>query len=315
MDALFRLLPGPLPVFVRYGWTALFILVAFAIRYAVGDNAGPYPFLIFILPIVGSALLFDRGTGFFATALSAALLSTLLDWNERTHVHVAALSLFTFVSCCLVFLAESLHRALEVAHRAQETSHLLLQEMSHRVKNKFAVISSIIALQGRQSSPEVREALENVGSRVDVIAAVHSSLQLSRHDGHIEMSGYLTGLCRSLESALDSNARSISLLCTSVQLLLPPDKALAVGLVVNELVTNAFKYAFGDRGGRVLVELSLEQDAVVLAVSDDGKGCPSQPREGLGTRLVKTFAEQLGGSARWSPGELGGCRVTVQFPE
>lgn len=314
MNVLFRLLPGPQPVFFRYGCTVVLVSVAFAVRYTVGEGAGPYAFLFFILPIVASALLFDRGTGFFAIALSVALMTTLLTWDERTRVHITALSLFAFVSCCLVFLAEGLHRALETAHRAQEATHLLLREMSHRVKNKFAVISSIISLQGRQSTPEVRAVLENVASRVNVIAAVHNSLQISRHDGHIDMSQYLGKLCASLESALDSNAKSISLTCNAIQVLLPPDKALAIGLIVNELVTNAFKYAFGEKGGRVIVSLSGQQDAMLLSVLDEGRGCPDDPHEGLGTSLVRAFTEQLGGDVRWGVPEGGGCRVTVEFP-
>ena len=85
-----------------------------------------------------------------------------------------------------MFIADGLHRALQTAHNAQRATDLLLQEMSHRVKNKFAMVSSIISLQARRSSPEVRTALEDVASRVSVIANVHNFLQLSRHDGQIK---------------------------------------------------------------------------------------------------------------------------------
>ena len=132
--------------------------------------------------------MFDRGTGFFAMALSAALVASVLDWNVNAHVHEAAIVTFLVVASCLVFISEGLHRALETAHNAQRATDLLLQEMSHRVKNKFAMVSSIIGLQARRSSPEVRAALEDVASRVNIIATVHNYLQLSRHDGLIDMS-------------------------------------------------------------------------------------------------------------------------------
>lgn len=315
MDILFRLLPGAQPVIVRYSVTALLVLAGFVLRYAIGENAGPYAFLIFILPIVASALMFDRGTGFFATAMSTALLSLLLTWDDRSGVHIAALSLFVVVSCCLVFIAEGLHRALEAAHKAHEAADLLLQEMSHRVKNKFAAVSAIIALQSREQAPETRKALEDVGRRIKVIADVHNYLQLSRRDGHIEMSAYLKGLCNSLEGALDSSHKSITLVCAAPMLFLPPNSALTIGLLVNELVTNAFKHAFGDQGGRVEVNLSKTDGTFLLSVSDNGRGCASAPREGLGTRLVKTFAEQLGGRAVWNNTAASGCVVTIEFPD
>jgi hypothetical protein len=77
MEALFRLLPGPQPILVRYGATALLVLVAFGLRLGVGENTGP--FLLFILPIVASALLFDRGTGFFSAERRARFLSAAVD--------------------------------------------------------------------------------------------------------------------------------------------------------------------------------------------------------------------------------------------
>ena len=105
------------------------------------------------MPIVASALLFDRGTGFFATALSAALVSYLLSVGGRNpHLHVAALVTFVFVCGCLVLVAEGLHKALAAAHKAERDKDLLLQEMTHRVKNKFAMMSSIIGMQARSAS-------------------------------------------------------------------------------------------------------------------------------------------------------------------
>lgn len=314
MEPLFRLLPGPQSLPVRYGWTVLFILAAYFLRYVVDDAAGPYSSLLFILPVVVSALLFDRATGFFAIALSVAAMASLLEWDDRKTIHAAALSLFVFVGVCLVFIAEGLHRALEEAEKAHEATRLLLQEMSHRVKNKFAIVSSIIGLQARQGSPEVRKALEDIGARVNVIATVHNYLQLSRHEGRIEMKEYLTGLSGSLQAALDSGSKSVALACECDKVMLTPDKALAVGVIVNELVTNAFKYGFeGVRSGRVDVRLVYSGGTVTLSVADNGRGCPEKPREGLGMRLVTTFSQQLGGSASWKGGAEGGCTVEVTF--
>ncbi len=314
MEALFRYLPGPQPLVVRYGATALFVMLAYGIRITLGDYTGAYGFLFFILPIVASALLFDRGTGFFALALSASLIATLLDWSAKSGTHTIAISLFGLVGGCLVFVAEGLHHALDEAHTAQRATTLLLEEMSHRVKNKFAMVSSIIALQARRSSPEVRQALEDIASRVNIIATVHNYLQLSRHEGLIDMSEYVPSLCASLKGAL-CGPRAISLTASSVAATLPPEKALSVGVIVNELVTNAVKYAFpDDQAGHIHVDLIQKQDRFVLTVRDDGRGFKPTADAGLGTRLVTTFATQLGGSANWEAGEGDGCRTTIIFP-
>jgi len=315
METLLRYLPGPQPLAVRYGATAALVLLAYGVRVALGDYSGAYGFLFFILPIVASALLFDRGTGYFAVLSSGALIATLLPWDVRAAAHVIALLLFGIVGACLVFIAEGLHRALEKAHAAQQASALLLAEMSHRVKNKFAMVASILSLQARRSSPEVQRALDDVARRVNVIATVHNYLQLSRHEGLIDMAEYVPKLCEALKDAL-LGPQSIWLEARAVPVELPPDKALSIGLIVNELVTNAIKYAFAEdvTGGRVLVDLSRQGDNLLLKVEDNGRGYPSDAAQGLGSRLVTTFATQLGGTASWDTGRTTGCTTTIVFP-
>jgi len=288
------------------------VLIAYGLRLTLGDYSGAYGFLFFILPIVASGLLFDRGTGFFAVALSTILVASLLNWNARPSAHVVALLLFVIVGSCLVLISEGLHRALEAAYAAQRAAVLLLDEMSHRVKNKFAMVSSIINLQARRSTPEARIALEEIARRVNVIATVHDYLQLSRSDGMIDMSEYLPRLCRSLNDAL-LGPGPLHIGAKSHPVMLSPDKALTIGLIVNELVTNAVKYAFSDgRSGHVQVELVRLPNDFVLTVEDNGRGYKPDAEAGLGTRLVTTLAAQLGGNAVW--GGATGCRTTVRFP-
>jgi two-component sensor histidine kinase len=228
-------------------------------------------------------------------------------------VYIGALAMFFVVAGCLVFIAEGLHTALVAAHNAQRATELLLQEMSHRVKNKFAMVSSIIRLQARRSPPEVQRALEDISARVSVIANVHDFLQLSRHEGLIDMSEYLPALCRSLGDAL--GPQNVLVSASAPKFEVPPEKALATGVIVNELVTNAFKYAFTGKGtGHVRVNLAREADGFVLSVADDGTGFPGEWKEGLGTRLVALFADQLGGKAEWTRCEPQGCLATIRFP-
>lgn len=313
VEALLRYLPGPQPIIVRYGATSIFVLVAYVCRLSLGEYSGAYGFLFFILPIVAAALMFDRGTGFFAVALSAVFVASLLHWSVKPGAHVIALLLFAIVGTCLTLVSEGLHRALEKANAAQRATALLLDETSHRVKNKFAMVSSIISLQARRSSPEVRLALEDVATRVSVLATVHNYLQLSRTEGLIDMAEYLPSLCNSLNDAL-CIPRGISLTSTAAAAKLPSEEALSIGIIVNELVTNAVKYAFDEgQPGHIHVDLKREQDRFVLSVRDNGRGYLPTSETGLGTRLVTMFATQLGGSANWD-GKSGGCSSTIVFP-
>jgi len=315
METLFRLLPGPQPALIRYGITALIVLAGFTLRISIGDSTGRYGFINFILPILAAALVFDRGAGFFAVLMSLALVASLLSWDGGIATHASAMLLFLVVGACLVFVAEGLRTALSKAHAAQEAADLLLQEMSHRVKNKFAMISSIIGLQARTSNPEVRQALEDVAARVNVMATVHDFLQFSRHDGLIDMSEYLPGLCKALREAL-CGPRPITMVVRAEPVQMTAATALPTGLIVNELVTNAFKYAFeAERPGQIQVQLRRLGQEVELSVTDNGRGYDAnEQRTGLGTRLVTVFAAQLGGTASWSRCQDGGCKAAVHFP-
>jgi two-component sensor histidine kinase len=126
---------------------------------------------------------------------------------------------------------------------------------------------------------------------------------------------YLTVCCRNLGDAL-REVRPIAVNVSVSQIYLRSEEAVAVGLIVNELVTNAFKYAFpDDRGGTVNVMLH-DKDAseLELVVEDNGKGCPEDVKEGIGSRIVRLLAQQLGSTIRREAANPG-CRVSFTIPE
>jgi two-component sensor histidine kinase len=101
----------------------------------------------------------------------------------------------------------------------------------------------------------------------------------------------------------------------AAQILLRDDRAVSVGLIVNELITNAFKYAFpDDRGGTINVVLRRESDGKLEFVEDNGKGCPEDAKEGLGSRIVRLLAQQLVTTVRRMAANPG-CRVSLVIPE
>jgi two-component sensor histidine kinase len=314
MNELFRLLPGPQPAWLKYGATVVMVAVTYVLRLGLGEQTGQYGFILFVPAIVAAGLLFDRGSGFLAVVLSAALIVGLVSRSpgEVSH-HLPGLLTFVLISLGLVLLSEGLQKALARAYQAEREKDLLLQEMSHRVKNKFTMISAIIALQSRGAVPEVQAALKGIGSRVRVISDVHNFLQLSRHDGVVDMAGYLSDLGNALREAVGSD-RPIALRVRADAVMLSAKDALSIGLIVNELVANAFKYAFpDDRSGVITVDLSCGDGVKVLSVSDDGIGCDEHVAANLGTRLVTMLAAQLGGECKRQAAHPG-CTTTVRFP-
>ena len=118
---LLKILPGPQPVYVRYGVTSLLVLLMFGLRLGMHERTGLYAFILYIPAVVASALLFDRGTGYFAVLLSAALIATTLIWApDRTEYHISALVSFALIAGGLAFISEGLRRALERAEAAGE---------------------------------------------------------------------------------------------------------------------------------------------------------------------------------------------------
>ncbi len=314
MEALLKLLPPPQPLLVRYGITVLMVALMFAVKLGMQNATGLYGFIVYVPAVVAAALLFDRGSGYLAVVVSAAFVASSVPWTaDRADAHLSALASFIIVGSGLVFISEGLHRALERAEAATRERDLLLEEMSHRVKNKFSMINSIIGLQAKNAPPEARVALDAVASRVLIIANVHDFLQLSRHQGLVAMSGYLTKLCGALAAA-GAHMRPIVLAVDAVDVEFPPQKALSIGLIVNELVTNALKYAFPeDRAGTIRVQLRRIDGIFELLVRDDGIGSTGDVHPGLGTRLVNVLAAQIGGSVRWENQDSGCCVIVSGF--
>lgn len=315
MENLLKLLPArPQPPVVRYGVSAILIAIFFALRLGAGPAAGEYGFIFFIPPILLAAIIFDRGSGFVATAVSVLLVAWLIDWSVDPWGHVAALTLFAVVSAFVVVVGETMRKALERQVAAQEEAELLLQEQGHRIKNDLAMAASLIMLQARaQKDATVRAALESAVARLDVLARMHDHLRIATGDQTTRMQAYLGEVCWKLAEAL-RGIRPIAVEVHADDILVDRDTATRLGLIVNELVTNALKHAFpDDRAGTIRVSLHRAPSELVLAVEDDGVGCPEQTEEGLGSRLVRLLVQQLRGHTTRAPGNPG-CRVTIIVP-
>jgi two-component sensor histidine kinase len=181
---------------------------------------------------------------------------------------------------------------------------VLLREVNHRVANSLQLISSLIEMQARRvDDPAARGMLRQAAERVEAVSLVHRRLYTSNDVEYVDMDAYLAGLVEELSRATaasdDGAARRLALHAEPIRV--ETDKAVAIGLMVNELVTNSLKYAYpnGETGQvRVSLTRSAEDCRVRLVVEDDGIGYPepdTAPRgSGMGAMIVKSMARSLG---------------------
>lgn len=321
MDRLLEILPArPQPLIVRYGATALIIAVCFLIVLGLRPRQGVLGFFfllptIFFVGIFAASILFDHASGILATALSTLLIYCLTRSGEtqlEPGEFILPVGAFVLASGGLAIVSEAMRSAWERAAATESTKDLLLQELGHRTKNNLAMVASMLSLQARtKTNPEVAAALDKAVARVQAIASAHDHFQRVEHDGRVEMRSYLDTLCGHLGDSL-RDVRPIAVRTELDDVHLPPEQAVPLGLIVNELVTNALKHAFpDDRGGTVKVALR-QGSPFVLTVEDNGVGCPAGKEERLGSRLTRLLAGQLGATIAWENAEPG-CRVRLRF--
>ncbi len=213
-------------------------------------------------------------------------------------------------------------RARESAEAAVRASlaekEVLLQEIHHRVKNNLQVISSLLRLQSaRITDPVARDVFLESQNRVHSIALLHESLYQSSDLARIDMAEYVNRLVTGLTRMYADVGRRVQVRTDVRGLTLSLDKAVPCGLIINELLTNAFKHAFppsGPEKGSVVVSMR-ENGVVSLVVSDDGVGLPEIAAQStsktLGMFLVQTLSKQLRGRAVFE--RANGTRCTVTF--
>jgi two-component sensor histidine kinase len=192
---------------------------------------------------------------------------------------------------------------------AHERIALLLEELTHRVKNSLQFIAATVMIESRShQSGEGRAALERVSHRITALGHLYSKLTDAHTVDAVDAATYLEELCRDLVASIRTQGDTSIALETDIESeRLPTDRAIPIGLIVNELVTNALKYAFpGEAKGTVMVTLKRMSGELRLTVADDGIGLdPRRADSGLGGRLVDGFAQQLGGQVEWKSGRQG----------
>jgi PAS domain S-box-containing protein len=201
-----------------------------------------------------------------------------------------------------------------------QEKEVLLQEIHHRVKNNLQVISSLLDLQSLQlKEPTVLAMFQDSCNRVKSMALVHENLYQSKNFARVNFTEYIESLTSSLFQVYGVNNNSITLERELDEVNLSIDRAIPCGLIINELVSNAFKYAFPDQTeGRISIALHFGKDKYyTLTIKDKGIGLPLdldiKAVESLGLQLVRILTEQLEGTL-----ELNcrfGTEFRIRFPE
>ncbi len=208
-------------------------------------------------------------------------------------------------------LMRAKERAEAELREAKDRAELLLSEVNHRVANSLAMVAALVRMQANAvEEPAAKAALAETQARITAIAGVHRKLYTSDDVRFVDMGEYLTSLVNELDTSIGTGGGAARLSLDVEPVRVPTDKAVSIGVITAELVTNAIKYAYSeDRPGEVRIRLHREDaDAAMLAVEDDGVGWTgSGPAKGtgLGTRLIKAMAGALGSAVTYEPRAQG----------
>ncbi len=204
----------------------------------------------------------------------------------------------------IVLYQQRVRKEAQAAQASLEQKETLIKEVHHRVKNNLQIITSLLSMQsGKTDNSEVKEMFEICSSRIRSMSLVHEKLYRSGDLGNVDARTYF----RSLIDEIMSLAGPLSGVHAEIEIdevSLSMDTSIPCGLIINELVTNAIKHAFGPEGGTINVELQDKGDgSIFLSVADNGRGLQEDPEslkdgDTLGLRLVHILVGQLNGTLK-----------------
>jgi two-component sensor histidine kinase len=205
-------------------------------------------------------------------------------------------------------------RTLDLA-KARDRAEVLLSEVNHRVANSLALVSSLVNLQSKALSDQ--SAKDALADRIFAISLVHKRLYGSGDVRSVDLREYLTGLLEHLRTSLRSQSHGVTISFQLDPIELTTDASINLGVVVTELVTNAFKYAYPHGFGEIRVSLRKLDERVELLVEDDGVGrADGAPAKGtgVGTRIVNAMCMSLGSKIEYQQRNPGTTAHLVFSP-
>lgn len=205
------------------------------------------------------------------------------------------------------------HRLEDERDQALQRQTVLLRELSHRVKNHLSMIIALLRMKAtRQTDPAAAADFHRAIERINTLAYLHERLYRSDEVERVDLFSYIGDICTNLRESVLAET-NITLEWDLAPVEVHVDTAVAVGLIANELITNAAKYAFAPGAkGRITVRVRSHGQRATLIVSDNGRGLDEQAAPGVGSRLVETLAAQIDGRMRHF--SAGGLTRAIVFP-
>ncbi len=204
-----------------------------------------------------------------------------------------------------------------VLSKQRDQIKLLNREISHRVKNNLAFMTSLLEMQGRRTdTKEAKQVLKESESRLKALSLVHSNLFKNEQDTEINLRTYLEEILNHLHDIFELPNKSLAMDYNFIDYTIDAEDAMRIGLIINELVTNSVKYAFVDVDNPAInLETKLDEGKLVLRYRDNGPGIkeeilanPSSKSTSMGRKLIELLIRQLNAEMNNE-----GNRATIQF--
>lgn len=194
---------------------------------------------------------------------------------------------------------------------------VLLKEIHHRVKNNLQLVSGLMELQGKQSRDDrIKEIMDEGQNRIKSMALIHQQLYESENLDQIDFAQYIDTLIQDISVMLQTEANQIKISLDAPEFHLNIDTAVPLGLILNEVIINAFKHAFPDgRVGQISISVIRSKDDFEMRISDDGIGLPEgfdiKKTDSLGLKLVRGLSRQIGGNCEFV--DKNGTTAIIKF--
>lgn len=250
----------------------------------------------------------------------AALKSGAADYVLKTVGDDFLTLLYTAVEQAIETsrLRKARERAEQEIRDAKERAELALAEVNHRVANSLALVAALVRLQtSAVTDPAAKEALIETQGRISAIAGIHKRLYTTDDVRFVDMEAYLGNLASDIQATISINGSKADIRLIAEPVRLPTDKAVSVGVIVNELVTNAVKYAYnGSESGEIRILTRHSAPALVeIVVEDDGVGWTGEgppTGTGVGSRVIAATANALGATLAYDAA-LKGTRARLSI--
>ncbi len=214
---------------------------------------------------------------------------------------------------------EEKKRIIEISLTEKET---LLKEIHHRVKNNLQIISSLLNLQANRTDDEnLKRIMNEAKNRISSMALIHQKIYQSGNLSSVDFQAYIGQMVQSIDANFNNEKKKITQHIDTHGIALDIDTSIPLGLIINELLTNSYKYAFDGRSSGTITISLKEKNAeeLELHVSDDGKGLPAGFDPGslnsLGVKLVKGLASQVKGTVRFESNQGTHCFIDFKKPQ